>query len=556
MRFDSLVISAVVREINDKAKEIRVDNIYQPQPYLLIISLQRGRDILLSAHPQNARIHLLARKYPNPIVPPSFCMQLRKYIRGSFLLSAEQVGWERIVKLHFSSHYSLVIEIMGKHSNVILLDEGENILGALRLVDETMSTKRHIIPKLPYRLPPTMKEKNPLLLSPKEWKEELMKGEGRLGEFLLHRFQGMSPFLVEEIAFRAYLPLDKALPLGEEEVERFLSVWGEIEEIVKEGKFQPGFILQEGRRVGFWAIPPSRGYEFQRGEDMSDVVEEFFARKEEEEEFLAKKKQMEDELRKEITRWEKIKEDCQQAMEEWKSAERYYEWGSLILMNLGRIRKGAESVRVKNIFKPDEREETIPLQKDLSPQQNAERYFALYRKGKSTVQQLEERIKETEEKLRELREKLEKVEQASSLEELEGERKEERERKRKEPQLPRVISSDGWVIEYGRNARQNELLFKSSAPEDIWLHARGAKGAHVVIRRQGKKEVPPNTLKEAAQIAAYLSSQRGANIVPVDWTLRKYVRKPRKSPQGFVTYTNEKTLFVKPMPLKPLDHSS
>jgi Predicted RNA-binding protein homologous to eukaryotic snRNP len=147
-----------------------------------------------------------------------------------------------------------------------------------------------------------------------------------------------------------------------------------------------------------------------------------------------------------------------------------------------------------------------------------------------------------------LEERYEKVMRSESLEELEAlkEGKELEKEEKKKPVLPSVRSSDGFLIQYGKNARQNELLLKTSSPEDIWLHARGAKGAHIVIRREGKKEVPMRTIREAAQLAAYLSSARGAGVVPVDWTLRKYVRKPKKREKGFVIYTREKTIFVEP----------
>lgn len=547
MRFDSLVLTAVLEEIRKDALQKRVENIHQPLPQTIVLSMILASDILLSIEPNAERIHLTNRKYQNPPVPSSFCMQLRKYIRGSFLRDVEQVEWERIAKLRFSQGVELVIEIMGRHSNIILLEEGE-IKGAMKLVDEKMSSKRQILPGLPYQLPPTLTRKNPLLIGEEEMREDLKNARGALAKVLQNLYQGMSPFLIAELLQRAHLPAKAFLPLNEEEEKRLVIAWEELRETIKGKEFKPILIKREGKPLGYWALPTFQDYEIEERESMSKLIEEFHSLREKEEKLDALRESLREEINNAREKWRKTKESCEKALEEWGDVERFYQMGSLILANLRLARKGVDSITVENFFAEQRRNITIPLSKELNPQQNADRYFQLYRKGKKAVEELRERIKMAEEELNALDKRYEEVMRCQTPEELEAlrEGKETKKEEKGKPVLPNVRSSDGFLIQYGKNARQNELLLRSSSPDDIWLHTRGAKGAHVVIRREGKKEVPFRTIREAAQLAAYLSAARGARVVPVDWTLRKYVRKPRKSEKGFVTYTREKTLMVQP----------
>ncbi|MGB9876950.1 MAG: Rqc2 family fibronectin-binding protein [bacterium] len=547
MRFDSLVLSAVLKEIRGKALKKRVENIYQPFPHTIVISMVLSSDILISLEPNAERIHFTDRKYPNPPAPPSFCAQLRKYIRGSFLEEVEQIEFERIARFRFSRGAELIVEIMGRHSNIILVEGGE-IKGALKLVDEKMSSKRQIFPGLPYQLPPTFTRKNPLNLSEEEMARDLVEGD--LGKALMNLYQGMSPYLIEEILARAELSPKAFLPLSPDELMRLYNAWREIGDRVRREDFQPIILKKDGELIGYWALKTVQPYEFEERKSMSEAVEEFHILQERETRFKNLRDSLRKEIEEEMDKWRRIKENCERALEEWGDVERYYQWGSLILANLRLIRKGMESVTLENIFDEERKKVTIPLSKELNPQQNADKYFQLYRKGKKAVEELKERIRKAEEELKVLEERYEKVMRSESLEELEalreGEIVEVKEKEKEKPSLPSVRSSDGFLILYGKNARQNELLLNSSSPDDIWLHARGVKGAHIVIKREGKKEVPMRTIREAAQLAAYLSSARGAGIVPVDWTLRKYVRKPKKREKGFVIYTREKTLYVEP----------
>ncbi|MGC8844120.1 MAG: NFACT family protein, partial [bacterium] len=230
MRFDSLVLSAVLKEIRGKALKKRVENIYQPFPHTIVISMVLSSDILISLEPNAERIHFTDRKYPNPPAPPSFCAQLRKYIRGSFLEEVEQIEFERIARFRFSRGAELIVEIMGRHSNIILVEGGE-IKGALKLVDEKMSSKRQIFPGLPYQLPPTFTRKNPLNLSEEEMARDLVEGD--LGKALMNLYQGMSPYLIEEILARAELSPKAFLPLSPDELMWLYNAWREIGDRVR-----------------------------------------------------------------------------------------------------------------------------------------------------------------------------------------------------------------------------------------------------------------------------------------------------------------------------------
>lgn len=552
MKFDSLVLTAILKEIKKNALRKRVENIYQPSPLTIVLTMVLSSDILISVEPNMERVQLTDRKFQNPPIPPSFCMQLRKYLRGGFLIDVEQIEWERIAKFRFSQGAELIVEIMGKHSNIILVEGGE-IKGAIKLVDEKMSPKRQILPKLPYQLPPTLTRKNPLLISEEEMSEDLKRGKGEIKKFLQTTYQGMSPFLVNELLHIANISPDSALPLSDKETKELLFAWLNLREKILKEDFQPVLLKRDGEILGFWAFPSTQGYEMEEKRYMSEAVDEFYYKKDRETRFFSLKESLKEELENAMEKWKKAKENCEKAIEEWGDVERFYQMGSLILANLRLIKKGAESVTLENFFDEERRKITIPLSKELNPQQNADRYFQLYRKGKKAIEELRERIKEIEKQLEVLQARYEELLKCQSLEELEAlkEGKElSRREKKVKPILPSVRSSDGFLIQYGKNARQNEILLKSSSPEDVWLHAKGVKGAHVVIKREGKKEIPFRTIKEAAQLAAYLSSARGAGVVPVDWTLRKYVRKPKRKEKGFVIYTREKTIMVQPAPIQ------
>lgn len=553
MKFDSLVLSAVIKEIREKALNKRVDNIYQPFPFTIVLSMVLSSDILLSIEPNDERLHLTDRKFQNPQVPPSFCMQLRKYIRGGFLTDVEQIEWERIARFRFSQGAEIIVELMGKHSNIILVAMGE-IKGAIKLVDEKISTRRQVLPKLPYQLPPTLTKKNPLLISKEEMEEDLKRGEGKLTKFLQTTYQGMSPFLISELIQIANISPQTSLPLAGEQRRKLVLAWAGLKEKINRNNFKPVLLKREGKLLGYWALPTIQGYELEGRRSMSEAIDEFHYLKEKETNFISLKESMKEEIERALEKQRKAKENCEKALEEWGDVERFYQMGSLILANLRLARKGEESLTVENLFDEEHRKITIPLSRELSPQQNADKYFQLYRKGKKAVEKIKERLKGVEEQIKILEMRYDELMRCKSLEELEAlkEGKETKKEEKVKPILPTVRSSDGFLIQYGKNARQNELLLESSSGEDIWLHARGAKGAHVVIRREGKKQVPFRTIREAAQLAAYLSSARGAKVVPVDWTLRKYVRKPKKKEKGFVIYTREKTLMVQPAPMEEI----
>ncbi len=580
MPYDGLVLAAVKKELEEKITGGRIDRIYQPEKDQLILVIHRPGErmrLLLSAGARDARAHLLAGTKENPAAPPLFCMVLRKHLEGGRITGLEQPGLERVLtvkvetrdELGQPAEKHLICEIMGKHSNIILVEPADgSIVDAIKRYSHTVSRHREVLPGRPYVPPPRQEKLNPLELKEEEFWSSCLEAPltTPLPELLQKKFSGLSTVTCREIVFRAGLDPDTILDqCGEYEL---VSLWKSLKRIAESfarGEFEPCLTYtKKGEVVDFSSLALTHTGLFIKRGSMNQILDEFYAARELAEKIEREKNLLLTLVSKEISRLEKKLDLYTKSMQETEEMEKWRLFGELLTANMYRLKRGMSSVTVENYYEKDCPPVTVPLDPMLTPQENAQLFFKKYNKAKNTRQALESRISSALEELEYLETVKTYAELASTAEELDEIALElarggyntgrqdaviSRTGRKKVKTVPfplAFLSSEGFTILVGRNNTQNDYLTaKMAADTDIWLHARGLPGAHVIIRTGGR-EVPPLTLKEAATLAAYYSKGRSAKNVLVDYTLKKHVRKPKGARTGMVVYEQEKTITVVP----------
>lgn len=574
MPFDGITLNAVKQELEQLLPGSRVDKVYQPEKNTIVIRF-RARSgsltLLLSCRADSARIHLIEKKPENPRIPPVFCMVLRKHLEGGKLTSVEQVGLERILTLNFESineagsleHLFLHCEIMGKHSNLVLTDASNNVIldGAKRFTHE-VNRFREILPGIPYKLPPSQNKENLLLLTEDRFYSLVLAHplETPLDKILLQTLEGFSPLLCREIVFRAGLAPKTVLnSCGEYELGR---LWQELEAIAKDislGHFSPVLVLKENIYTDY---SPIDLHQFTHREKkyfarVNEALMVFFAARDRANSFQEKKQRLERVVNNHVKKTRNKLKIQQQELAATESAETDRISGELITANMYRVSRGDTELKAQNYYDPEQKEIVIPLDPSLSPSQNAQGYFKKYRKAAVKQQKATEYIRRFQEELLYLDSvnlAIETAQGPEDLEEIEEEllhggyiRQEKGKTLKSKPQEHLVFeASHGFKILVGKNNRQNDILtLKIAKDEDIWLHTKDIPGAHVIIKAEGKA-VPEEIILEAAMLAAYFSKGRQSGKVPVDFTLRKHVRKPRGAKPGLVIYDHQSTVYVTP----------
>ncbi|WP_124727681.1 Rqc2 family fibronectin-binding protein [Staphylospora marina] len=560
MSFDGFVTRAVAHELENVLTGGKVVKVYQPSDTELLLHVRnRGRlhKLLLSAHPAYARVHLTENPTDNPSEPPMFCMLLRKHLEGGRVERIAQDGMERVLhidirsrdELGFETTRRLVAEIMGRHSNLILIDpDSGNVLDAIRRVGFGVSRHRQVYPGTGYTPPPPQNKKNPLEIGRDGFIASLDYNAGRLDKQMVERFSGLSPLLAKEILHRA--------PLGDRE-----ALWRTFSGFMaaaREHRYEPALFDTDGKQgYSVWPMTHTGG-EIRRFESISECLDRFYFGKAERDRIRQQTQDLVRSLKSEIEKNVKKIHILKRELEEADKAEEYRVHGELLTSHLHLVKRGDTEARVINYYDPEGRELVIPLDPMLSPSENAQRFFKKYNKLKAAVKWNEEQIRKAEEDNAWLESVLVQLENASirDLEEIREELEEEgwlksqprkqNRRKKDHPEPLSVRSSDGITIQIGRNNKQNDrLTHRLASPTDTWLHTKEIPGSHVVIRA---REFPERTLLEAAMLAAWFSKARDSAQVPVDHTLVKHVKKPSGSRPGFVIYEKQRTLFVTPDP--------
>jgi predicted ribosome quality control (RQC) complex YloA/Tae2 family protein len=572
--FDGIVTKCVVEELAAKLVGGRIEKVFQPEADEAVIGIRarsRNYRLVLSASANYPRIHLTETVKENPPAPPTFCMLLRKHLSGGKILRFEFNDYERIVGLIVEaanelgdiSEKKLVIEIMGRYSNIILLNSENRIIDAVKHVDSGISSVREVMPARPYSLPPAQDKLSPAELDIGRLMEMAAASQLTLEKYLLDNIKGFSPLICRELCHRSglegRLPAAALAPDGRESLKRELA--GVIR-LITAGAFQPCIIYEdEGltKPLDFHCLSISQYPFTKKMESISEALDTFYSLRDGQERLRQKKSDLTRVLSNAVERCGKKLAIQQDTLREVADRERLRLYGELITANIYRIPKNVRSATLSNFYSEQGENIEIPLDENLLPQENAQRYFRKYAKAKSTytftIRQLEDSRKE----LDYLESVLLLLENCSSAQEIEEVRLELAEQGymvlKKKPAAKkqagmseplRFKSSDGFDIFVGKNNRQNDrLTLKLASSNDIWLHTKNIPGSHVIIKKTAAG-ISETSLKEAAMLAAWYSKARMSSNVAVDFTAVKNVNKPSGAKPGMVIYVNYRTITVTP----------
>lgn len=559
MAFDGVVTRAVVHELA-KLKGGRISRIHQPHEsdLVFVIRAQGGNQkLLLSANPTYPRIHLTTEEFVNPAEAPMFCMLLRKHCEGGTIESIEQVDMERIIHIDVRSrdelgdvtHKRIIVEIMGKHSNVILIDAGkQTILDSAHHVSHGMSQHRQVLPGRLYISPPAQGKADPLTETESAFLSRLNWNEGKLDKQIVDHYSGVSPLLAKEILFRAGL-------LTRE------SVWVAFSALftnVKKHQYEPktAFLNEKA----FFSVTPLThlaGGEVTSFAEVSDCLQFFYQDKAQRDVIKQKVHDLLRIVTLEKQKNEKKIEKLRQTLVDAQDAERFRLYGEFLTAHLHELKRGDAVLSVVNWYDEAGGIIEIPLDPLLTPSENLQAYFKKYNKAKNSLQVVGDQIRLAEEEILYLDGLLVQLDHArmNETEEIREElaeqgyvrkQKQRNPRKKKDvrPEIEEFTSSEGIVLLVGKNNKQNDYLTnKLAASNETWLHTKDIPGSHVVIRA---REFSEQTLQEAAMLAAYFSKARHGSQVPVDYTLVRHVKKPSGAKPGFVIYEQQRTLYVTP----------
>ena len=573
MALDAIAVRALSAELFEMLKDGRIEKIHQPERDELLFNIRVYSEhyrLVLSASSANPRIHTTDRAKKNPTVPPMFCMLLRKHLSGGKITGIYQDGFERIIYIDVENRdelgdivtKKLIIELMGRRSNIILTDDGGRIIDSIRRVDISVSSVRQVLPGLMYERPPGQGRTD--FTEADGWEISFVQKGMKAEKLLMSAYSGISPLTAREIVWRAYGRTD--VTAGEAETlgaDRLREEIVKLREVVKTGKFSPCMIRDGQRLVEFSAIAIGQYEKAAEVVDYSSinhVLDDFYSGRDAIQRMKQKSADLVHMLSQNIERASRKLELQRQTLEDAKERDKYKISGDLITANLYRINKGDTETELENFYDAQCPMVTIALDPRLTPMQNAQNYYKKYRKAKNAETEVAKQIKECRSDIDYLTSTLAAVEQAEDEEDLNQIRSElaaegyikrrtqkNAPKKTAPPKPMHFVSSDGFDIYVGKNNTQNDYLtLKFANSQDIWFHTKNIHGSHAVIKLGIDKEVPAGTIIEAAELAAYYSKARQSSQVPVDYTRIKNVKKPNGAKPGMVIYDSYNTIYVTP----------
>ena len=571
MPLDGLTLGLIARELNSALSGGRIDRIIQPERDELIFTVRNAganHMLLLSASAGCARAHLTTVKKNSPLEPFNLCMLMRKHLIGGRILQIRQAEADRILEIEIEhldelgdrSSKTIICEFMGKHSNLIFTGTDGRIIDSARRVSEAISSVREVLPGLRYERPPAHGKIPYDAVNEDNLYAALSGKGGALHKLISMCISGMSAQTARELAWRACGNEDAHI----EECDLSAVCACIAEELLQmQGPVQPCVIFhEEGRPIDAAAFP-YRSRAHLRSEafpTISAAMDEFYRSRDRAERIAQKSAAIHRTLKNNIERCEKKLALQREALLGSERMEEYRISGELLMANLHLADKGRKSVVLPNYYDPEMKEIEIALDVKLSPAQNAQRYFKLYQKARNARTLAAEQIEATGAELAYLEGQMDNLGKCSGESEL-AELRDELEKfgyvkritnRRQMKQLPpsqpmKFTAPSGRIILVGKNNLQNDKLTFSADLNEIWLHAKDMPGSHVIIVGEDPDD---DTIVYAARLAAAYSSGAGSSKVPVDYTKRRYVKKPSGSRPGFVIYTNQKTLLAEPM-VKP-----
>ncbi len=567
MPLDAIFLHALTAELKGELLGARIDKVQQPTRDQIVLLLRGSKRLLLNAGTNQPRLQLTAEVRENPAEPPMFCMLLRKHLVGGRILSIEQSDLERVVSLQIEStnelgqsgRRTLVLEAMGRRSNLLLLDEEGLIIECLRRTEFGIGGGRALLPGLKYTLPTplercSLKAENDALPLPDEASEETLE------RFLTNAYLGISPLIARELSYLACGESDaRCCTLSSSQRQALSRELSATAERIREGSFEPTLLLKDGAPFDFTYRPIAQYGSFvtqQHFPSFSQLLDAFYGERGRRE-IAARRSQ---ELTKAATtarernrrKLENLKKEYAASLE--RDTLRLY--GELITANLYRIERGDKLLEAENYYDEALPLVTIPLDPLLTPQQNAAKYYKRYNKAKTAEFHLREQIEKAEREISYLESVLQEIAQSESEQEFIDIRRELQEtgylkrgaekKALKRSFAPREFrTSSGLRVLVGRSNTQNDELTKKADKRDLWLHTQKIHGSHVILKTEGQ-EASEQDILEAAAIAAHFSQARESAGVPVDFTPVRHVKKPAGARPGMVVYDSYRTIYVNP----------
>lgn len=541
MAFDGFVTSAIVYELNQTLRGGRIEKIYQPLKDELFFQISANREkhvLFISSNSSNPRLYLTEEKSQNPVNPSPFCMLLRKHLIGGRITEIRQHGSDRVIEfiivssneLAVKEKKRLIVEIMGKHSNIVLIDDNSGtILNAIKHVSFDISRERQILPKLIYEYPPTQ-GKIPFF-------------EISENTFDINNIQGISKAARIEIT-QSTSPLSKIM---------------EMRDRIAQGNACPIIYYDDNNKpVEFYALSLSEyeGAKSRTFESVSKMLSSYYSQRDSSNRMNQKSADLLKTLKQNIDKLSLKKQRLLEDMEKAKKGDTWKLYGELLTANLHNINGGEESVTLTDYY--TNQDVTIKLDTMLSPSENAQVYYKKYNKSKTALEEKSKQLKDTEESLTMLDSYLTYVNNGETPEDIDEirdeltalgylrKRKNQPTKKQKKATFLKFQISDGFTVMVGRNNKENdELTMKKAESHDIWMHTKDIPGSHLILFT-GRKHPPEKVILQAASIAAYYSKARESQNVPVDYVKVKHVKKPSGAKPGMVIFTDNKTVYVNP----------
>lgn len=574
MAYDGLFFRSLVSELSQLLTGGKIDKIHQPEKDELTIGIRSGAQnfrLKLSADASLPHLSLSEEKKENPLQAPMFCMLLRKHLAGGKILSITQSGLERIVEIAVESRDELgdvstkilVIEVMGKHSNIILYQASDfKILESIKRISALVSRSRQVYPGIPYTPPPFSKRN---LLTDEPCLIDLKDSEDSLTKYLVKEWQGFSPATANQLFYGQMLPLDLPLCTWQmKDLEKALELILKLKAKLLKHEYNFGLLFADEakttvKEVLSLSTPALEAHFPIKGYDSAiSVTTAFFGNKDKSNRLDQKgahmRKAVVARLEKAEGKHAKLTMDYHNA----ESAELYKISGELLLANIYQLDKGMSFVELDNYYEDPVTPLKIDLDLRLTPAENAQRYFKRYNKAKIGQIEILKQLEETEAEMRYLEAVLTAIDNSGDAENLEDIRDELADQgyvkrkmiagksKKKKMSYMSFTSSEGFEILVGKNNVQNDYItLRLASNKDLWLHTKIIPGSHVIVRTEGA-DCPEQTLYEAAVLAAYHSKARQSGQVPVDYTLVKNIIKPNGAKPGMVVYNTNKTIYVTP----------
>lgn len=586
MAFDGMVIANLVAELQDAVTGARITKIAQPEKDALLLTIKQSRTdsdtnqtvreqlrLWISVNASLPMMYLTKENLPSPMTAPNFCMVLRKHLNNCRIQSITQHGLERVIVLSLehvnemgdACSKKLYIELMGKHSNIIFVDEDMQIVDSIKHVSSLVSSVREVLPGKPYFIPNTQDKANPLEITETEFAQALRRHNTPVYKALYLSLTGFSPLMASELCYEASVDHDMyTQSLTDAMMTHLYKHLLRFMDKALQKTFTPQILYHGSEPFEFSSIPllcyteQDENCHVQNFSTMSEVLLQYYAEKE----LLSRMRQKSTELRKLVSnlleRAYKKRDLQQKQLKDTKKRDKYKIYGELLTSYGHTAMPGAKSLTCENYYTGEEL--TIPLDDTCTAMDNAKKYFARYNKLKRTFEALTVQLEETKENIIHL----ESIETALAIarteEDLAAIRLELAEagylkksgRKQKGGKSPRkskplhYISSDGFDMYVGKNNYQNdELTFHFATGNDWWFHAKGAAGSHVIVKTNGDK-LPDRTFEEAGRLAGYYSKNRDASKVEIDYIEKKHVKKPSGAKPGFVVYYTNYSLMAVP----------